>query len=70
MAIRYGQEANVFAWETAERLNVKAKMWKDLVDGRDFGRSDIITLQDPQNIESRDLSKSKFLKDGAKVLTP
>ena len=69
VAIRHGSEANVFAWETVERLNVKAKMWKDLVDDREFGRSDIITLQDPQNIESRDLSKFKFLKEGESVLT-
>ncbi|KAL3423195.1 peptidyl-prolyl cis-trans isomerase-like 2 [Phlyctema vagabunda] len=69
VAIRHGSEANVFAWETVERLNIKAKMWTDLVDDRDFGRSDIITLQDPQNIESRDLSKFKFLKDGETVLT-
>jgi peptidyl-prolyl cis-trans isomerase-like protein 2 len=69
VAIRHGTEANVFAWETVERLNIKAKMWNDLVDDREFGRSDIITLQDPQNIESRDLSKFKFLKDGETVLT-
>ena len=64
VAIRHGTEANVFAWETVERLNIKAKMWKDLVDDRDFTRSDIITLQDPQNVESRDLSRFKYLKDG------
>ena len=69
IAIRHGSEANVFAWETVERLNVKAKMWRDLVDDREFGRSDIITLQDPQNIESRDLSKFKFLKEGESVFT-
>ncbi|QSZ37053.1 hypothetical protein DSL72_009145 [Monilinia vaccinii-corymbosi] len=69
VAIRHGTEANVFAWETVERLNVKAKMWLDLVDDREFGRSDIITLQDPQNIESRDLSKFKFLKEGESVLS-
>lgn len=69
VAIRHGTEANVFAWETVERLNIKAKMWKDLVDDRDFGRSDIITLQDPQNIESRDMSQFKFLKDGESPLS-
>lgn len=69
VAIRHGSEANVFAWETVERLNIKAKMWTDLVDDREFGRSDIITLQDPQNIESRDMSKFKFLKDGETVLS-
>ena len=69
VAIQHGTEANVFAWETVERLNIKAKMWKDLVDDREFGRADIITLQDPQNIESRNLSQFKFLKDGETVLT-
>ncbi|XMA15418.1 hypothetical protein WAI453_008209 [Rhynchosporium graminicola] len=69
VAIRHGSEANVFAWETVERLNIKAKMWNDLVDDREFGRSDIITLQDPQNLESRDLSKFIFVKKGETVLT-
>lgn len=69
VAIRHGTEANAFAWETVERLNIKAKMWKDLVDDREFTRSDIITLQDPQNIESRNLSSFKFLKDGESVLS-
>ncbi|TVY73434.1 Peptidyl-prolyl cis-trans isomerase-like [Lachnellula suecica] len=69
VAIRHGSEANVFAFETVERLNIKAKMWNDLVDDREFGRSDIITLQDPQNIESRDFSKFNFIKEGETVLT-
>jgi len=69
VAIRHGSEANVFAWETVERLNIKAKMWKDLVDDQEFGRADIITLQDPQNVESRDLSQFKFLKEGETVLS-
>ncbi|PBP16366.1 cyclophilin type peptidyl-prolyl cis-trans isomerase/CLD [Diplocarpon rosae] len=69
VAIRHGSEANVFAWETVERLNIKAKMWKDLVDDQDFGRSDIITLQDPQNLESRDLSQFNFVMEGETVLS-
>lgn len=69
VAIRHGAEANVFAYDTVERLNIKAKMWLDLVDDREFGRSQIITLQDPQNIESRDLSKFKFIKEGEEILT-
>lgn len=69
VAIRHGSEANVFAWDTVERLNIKAKMWRDLVDDREFSRPDIITLQDPQNIESRNLSKFKFIKDGETVLS-
>ncbi|KIV87333.1 hypothetical protein, variant [Exophiala sideris] len=39
-------------------------MWRDLVSDEEFSRKDIITLQDPQNIESRNLSSFKYLKDG------
>ncbi|CAJ2506060.1 Uu.00g001900.m01.CDS01 [Anthostomella pinea] len=68
VAIRHGTYANVFAWDTVERMNIKAKMWRDLMDDVEFGRSDIITLQDPQNAASRDLSQFKYLKDGEDAL--
>ena len=60
---------NVFAWDTVERLNIKAKNWRDLVSDDEFKRGDIVTLQDPQNVESRDLSKFKYLQDGESTLT-
>ncbi|GME26351.1 Peptidyl-prolyl cis-trans isomerase cyclophilin-type [Neofusicoccum parvum] len=60
---------NVFAWDTIERLNIKAKNWRDLVSDEEFSRKDIITLQDPQNLESRDLSAFKYIKDGESNLT-
>ncbi|KAF3059280.1 Peptidyl-prolyl cis-trans isomerase-like 2 [Daldinia childiae] len=68
VAIRHGTYANAFAWETVERMNIKAKMWRDLVDDVEFSRSDIITLQDPQNAASRDLSQFQHLKDGGDAL--
>ncbi|KAK5004185.1 Peptidyl-prolyl cis-trans isomerase cyp8, partial [Elasticomyces elasticus] len=40
---------NVFAYDTIERLNIKAKNWRDLISDEEFIRKDIITLQDPQN---------------------
>ncbi|KAF9893240.1 Peptidyl-prolyl cis-trans isomerase cyp8 [Aspergillus nanangensis] len=55
---------NVFAWDTVERLNIKGKLWRDLVTDDEFSRKDIITLQDPQNIESRNLSSFNYLKEG------
>lgn len=64
VAVRHGTYANVFAWDTVERMNIKPKMWRDLVDDEEFGRADIITLQDPQNAASRDMSQFKFLKEG------
>ena len=60
---------NVFAWDTIDRLNVKAKNWRDLVTDEEFSRKDIITLQDPQHLSTRDLSGFKYLKDGSSTLT-
>ncbi|KAG7128318.1 Peptidyl-prolyl cis-trans isomerase-like 2 [Verticillium longisporum] len=68
VAIRHGAYANVFAWDTVQKMNIKAKNWKDLVDDEDFTRADIITLQDPQNAASRDLSQFKYLNDGQEAL--
>ncbi|KAK4138217.1 cyclophilin-like protein [Trichocladium antarcticum] len=69
VAIRHDTYANVFAWDTVERMNIKAKMWQDLVDDASFSRQDIITLQDPQNAASRDLSRFKYLQDGHDALS-
>lgn len=55
---------NVFAWDTVERLNIKGKLWRDLVSDEEFGRKDIITLQDPQNLESRNLNNFGYMKSG------
>ncbi|KAL2271884.1 hypothetical protein VTJ83DRAFT_1255 [Remersonia thermophila] len=68
VAVRHGTYANVFAWDTVERMNIKAKMWRDLVDDAEFTRKDIITLQDPQNAAGRDLSRFKYLQDGLDAL--
>ncbi|KAK5654126.1 hypothetical protein OQA88_7557 [Cercophora sp. LCS_1] len=70
VAVRHGNYANVFAWDTVERMNIKAKMWRDLVDDEEFSRRDIITLQDPQNAASRDLSQFKHLQDGEDATLP
>lgn len=64
VAVRHGTYANVFAWETVERMNIKPKLWQDLMDDEPFTRADIITLQDPQNAASRNLDQFQYLKDG------
>lgn len=71
VAIRHGTYANVFAADTVERMNIKPKLWQDLVDDQPFSRADIITLQDPQNVASRNLEHFKYLRDGHEAqLTP
>ncbi|KAF2236208.1 hypothetical protein EV356DRAFT_482318 [Viridothelium virens] len=62
-AIRHGDCANAFAHDTIERLNVKAKNWRDLVSDQEFSRKDLITLQDPQNVASRNLSTFSHIKE-------
>lgn len=64
IAVRHADSANVFAYDTVERLNFKSKMWRDLVSDEEFSRKDVITLQDPQNLESRNLNTFKYIKDG------
>ncbi|KAJ2970611.1 hypothetical protein NQ176_g8111 [Zarea fungicola] len=65
VAIRHGTYANVFAWDTVERMNIKVKMWQDLLDDEPFTRADIITLQDPHNAAIRNLDQ--FKKRSAKL---
>ncbi|KAF3903462.1 Phosphatase [Dactylellina cionopaga] len=60
---------NVYAFETVEKFNIKAKYWKDLQTDEDFTRKDVITIQDPQNLAGRDMSSFKYLKDGTSTLT-
>jgi peptidyl-prolyl cis-trans isomerase-like protein 2 len=60
---------NVYAWDTIERLNVKPKMWRDLVTDDEFTRKDIITLQDPHNLGARDMSAFKYIQEGTSTLT-
>lgn len=64
-----GNTGNVFSYDTIMRLNIKAKNWRDLINDAEFKRSDLITLQDPQNVESRNLSSFKYIKDGTNTLT-
>ena len=61
---------NVFAYDTVERLNIKAKVWRDLVNDKEFSRKDIIVIQDPQNLESRNISSFKYQQEGTSALTP
>ncbi|KAL2817717.1 hypothetical protein BDW59DRAFT_175355 [Aspergillus cavernicola] len=67
--VALGNTGNVFSWDTVERLNIKGKLWRDLVTDEEFSRKDIITLQDPQNVESRNLSSFNYIKEGESGLS-
>ena len=53
---------NVYSRDTIESLNVKPGFWQDLMDDTKFTRKDLIVLQDPHNLENRDLSQFHYIK--------
>ncbi|KAJ3055105.1 RING-type E3 ubiquitin-protein ligase ppil2 [Rhizophlyctis rosea] len=53
----------VYAFETVQRLNIKQKSWRDLMTDEEFNRSDIITIQDPHNLESRNITAFHYVKN-------
>ncbi|KAF9578083.1 Peptidyl-prolyl cis-trans isomerase cyp8, partial [Lunasporangiospora selenospora] len=53
---------NVFAYDAIERLNIKEKFWKDLMTDEVFTRKDIITIQDPHNLQNRNLANFHYVK--------
>jgi peptidyl-prolyl cis-trans isomerase-like 2 len=56
---------NVFAYDTIQQLNIKAKAWADLLTGESFTRKDLITLQDPNNVSGKkNIANLRHLKDG------
>ncbi|SCV70221.1 BQ2448_1615 [Microbotryum intermedium] len=53
---------NVYAYETVQTLNLKPGAWRDLLTDQPFTKKDVITLQDPLNIEGKDLSRFDYVK--------
>ncbi|WVQ69216.1 peptidyl-prolyl cis-trans isomerase-like 2 [Kwoniella botswanensis] len=58
---------NVFDMASLQLLAIKPKTWRDLVNDEPFKREDIITIQDPQNLASRDLREYDYVKKDKKV---
>ncbi|KAG7280954.1 hypothetical protein CRUP_022965 [Coryphaenoides rupestris] len=61
---------NVFSNEAVEQLNIKTKSYKDLLSDEPFTRKDIITLQDPTNLDKFNVSDFFHVKNNLKVLDP
>lgn len=70
---------NVYTKDTVERLNLKTGHLKDLITDEQFARSDVITIQDPNNLDKfnintfyhikNNLSAAKGDKDNSKIKT-
>jgi peptidyl-prolyl cis-trans isomerase-like protein 2 len=53
---------NVYSYDAIKELNLKSKNFKDLINGEPFVKADIITLQDPNNMEKKRTSNFWHLK--------
>uniref|UniRef100_A0A673NLP2 PPIase cyclophilin-type domain-containing protein n=1 Tax=Sinocyclocheilus rhinocerous TaxID=307959 RepID=A0A673NLP2_9TELE len=53
-----------------EQLNIKTKSYKDLLTDEPFTRQDLITLQDPTNLDKFNVSDFFHVKNNMKVLDP
>lgn len=49
--------------QAVEQLNFKTKSYKDLLTDQAFVRKDVITIQDPQNVDKFNLSKFFHIKN-------
>lgn len=47
--VAIARTGNVFSYDAVLELNIKARNYTDLLTGEEFKKSEIITLQDPQN---------------------
>ncbi|XP_062313874.1 RING-type E3 ubiquitin-protein ligase PPIL2 [Osmerus eperlanus] len=61
---------NVFSNEAVEQLNIKTKSYRDLLTDEPFTRQDLITLQDPTNLDKFNVSDFFHVKNNLKVLDP
>jgi peptidyl-prolyl cis-trans isomerase-like protein 2 len=58
---------NVFDMASLQLLAIKSKTWRDLMNDEPFTREDIITIQDPANLKSRDLRDYDYVKLEKKI---
>ena len=57
----------VYAYDAIERLNIKCKNWTDLMTGDPFTRKDLIEIQNPLNLEKRNMSSFFHVKNRLKL---
>ncbi|CAL9073157.1 unnamed protein product [Musa textilis] len=58
---------NVFCYEAIKELNLKTKNWKELITDEPFTKDDLITIQNPNTLDSKVLSDFDHVKNSLKV---
>jgi peptidyl-prolyl cis-trans isomerase-like 2 len=54
--------------QAIDQLNIKTKSFKDLLTDEPYQRKDLITLQDPSNVDKFNLSNFYHLKHDLKLI--
>jgi len=55
---------NVYSYEAVEELNLKTKNFRDLLDDTPFTRADLITIQQPGDLDKFNITKFYHVKKG------
>lgn len=58
---------NVFCYEAIKELNIKTKNWKELLTDEPFTREDLITIQNPNALDSKALLNFDNVRNSLKV---
>ncbi|XP_058080781.1 peptidyl-prolyl cis-trans isomerase CYP65 [Magnolia sinica] len=58
---------NVFCYEAIKELNLKTKNWKELLTDEPFTKEDLITIQNPNTIDSKVLTDFDHVKNSLKL---
>ncbi|XP_057481551.1 peptidyl-prolyl cis-trans isomerase CYP65-like isoform X1 [Actinidia eriantha] len=58
---------NVFCYEAIKELNVKTKNWKELLTDEPFTKGDLITIQNPNALDSKVLVDFDHVKNSLKL---
>ncbi|OVA11855.1 Cyclophilin-like peptidyl-prolyl cis-trans isomerase domain [Macleaya cordata] len=58
---------NVFCYEAIKELNLKTKNWKELLTDEPFTRNDLITIQNPNALDSKVLVEFDHIKNNLKL---
>ncbi|XP_078164336.1 plant U-box 49 [Carex rostrata] len=58
---------NVFCYEAIKELNIKTKSWRELLTDEPFTRDDLITIQNPNELDSKVLVEFDHVKKGIKL---
>ena len=58
---------NVYSYDAIDRLNIKTNTFNDLLTNEPFTREDIITIQDPKNLDKFNIQSFAHLKNEWKL---